>query len=257
MRQFKTEILGNRIEKGDYYTLLLRKPRGLKKALPGQILNIRINDKCDPLLRRPFGVHDEVGGRIAVLYKVVGKATRELAGKRKGDILDVLGPLGNGFDLKRAGGRHAVLVGGGHGVAPLYALAKNLSGGRRTRLTVLIGAKSGSLVVCRSAFIRLGAKVLVATDDGSMGHKGVVTDLLEKTVTRGPAVVYACGPKPMLRKVAEITLELDIACQLSMEEYMGCGTGVCMGCSVDTVSGKKLVCKDGPVFEAKEITWDS
>lgn len=253
MKQFMAEISSNKKIAADHYILSFKMPRKAKKVKPGQFFNIRVNDSYEPLLRRPFSAHKIGKDRIEILYKVVGRATEILSTRKKGGPLDIIGPLGNGFDISSVARRRSpvVLVAGGHGVAPLYALAKRLSV-FGCQVSAFIGAKTKKCVVCDRDFRKLGAKVYVATEDGSKGHKGLVTDLFVKKIRN---TIYACGPKPMLKAVAKIANKNRLACQVSMEEYMGCGTGICMGCSIETFSGNRLVCKDGPVFDAKEIIW--
>ena len=252
MKQVKAKIISNKKIAPDHYSLSFRAPKIAKNTKPGQFFNIRIGASCEPLLRRPFGAHKIGKDSIEILYKVVGKATKILSTKKKGSTLDVLGPLGNGFDISKPTSQTVILVGGGHGVAPLYALAKRLTT-YNLKLTIFIGARSKKHVVCEKDFRKLGAKVHVATEDGSKGHKGLVTDLLKKK--RG--TIYACGPKPMLKEVAKIAKSSKIPCQVSLEEYIACGIGTCLGCAVKTRMGYKLVCKDGPVFDAREIIWQT
>ena len=150
-----------------------------------------------------------------------------------------------------------LLVAGGHGVAPLCALARKLqvAGGM---LQVFIGAKTKKHIVCDKELKGIGAKVHVATEDGSKGHKGLITDLLKKKLSPKsykPSVIYACGPKPMLKALAKIVNGHKIQCEMSLEEYMACGIGTCLGCAVRTRSGYKMVCKDGPIFDSKDIIW--
>ena len=252
MRQFKAEIIGNKKVAKDHYVLSFKAHGVAKKTKPGQFFNIRITDSCEPFLRRPFGAYKIDKDKIEILYKVVGKATTILSRKKTKDVLDIIGPLGNGFTLKTK----AILVGGGHGVAPLYALAAAL--GAKSGLEVYIGARTAKQIVCDKDFKKLGAKVYVATEDGSKGYKGVITELLNKkpsTIDHRPSTIYACGPKPMLKEVARLSVLHKISCQVSLEEYMACGIGTCLGCAVKTKKGYKMVCKDGPVFDAKEIIW--
>jgi len=272
---FKAKIVSNRKIAPGHYALSFKAPKSVaKKTSPGQFFTIRVSDSYVPLLRRPFGAHEIGKDRIIILYKVVGKATKILSSKKKGSTLDILGPLGNGFNIESSivrapegrgrlsslPGRQAgiVLVAGGHGVAPLYALAKQLSV-LSSQLSVFIGAGTKAHVICEKKFKKLGTKVYVATDDGSKGHKGLITALLKnrlRTYEVRKTVIYACGPKAMLNEVAKIAKAKKIPCQLSLEEYMACGTGTCLGCAVKTRSGYKLVCKDGPVFDSKEIIWN-
>lgn len=254
----KAKILSNETIAPDYRILTLGAGTAAKKTKPGQFFNIKVNDGDVPLLRRPFGAHRIGKNTVTILYKIVGPATRLLAGRKPGGFLDVIGPLGNGFDT--GGVKSAVLAAGGHGVAPLYALAERLLAGGAD-VTIAIGGRSRSHIVGDGMFKRLGARVKVVTEDGSRGTKGLITDELGRLFAakkRGQdktAVIYACGPNPMLKAVARFAARNGVNCQLSMEAYLGCGTGLCMGCAVRTVSGRKLVCKDGPVFSGRELLW--
>ena len=264
MAQFKAKVISNKEIAPEHYLLWFKAPGVSKKVKPGQFFNVRVADSYKPFLRRPLGTHDIAAGKIAFLYKVIGEATTLLSAKKKGDVIDIIGPLGNGFNLKKE--NSVILVAGGHGTAPLYALAKRL-GIPKQKISVFIGAKTKKHVISTRDFRKLGAKVYVATDDGSSGHKGLVTEVLQKKLknyfsknpkTQKPKnlpTVYACGPKPMLEAVAKIAGRYGIPCQVSLEEYMACGVGTCLGCAVKTCSGYKMVCKDGPVFDAKEIVW--
>ena len=199
---------------------------------------------------------------IELLYEVVGKGTAMLSVRKPGESLDVLGPLGNGFDIVSA--KTAIIVAGGIGVAPLLALAEEWGKWQGTRvkgkLIVLIGARKKEHILCEKEFKKIGANVLIATENDSRGRKGFVTDLLEDVLAPCPlplaTMIYACGPSGMLRAVARIAKANRIPCQISLEERMACGVGVCLGCPVKvTGGGYKMVCKDGPVFDAKEIAW--
>lgn len=243
MQQFKAKVLSNRKIAPEHHILSFWAPNVARKTKPGQFFSVKVDNSYDPLLRRPFGAHKITRNTVEILYKVVGKATRILSSKKKGDALDVIGPLGNGFEVSNA---NAILVAGGHGVAPLYALAAQM-----TKPLVLIGARAKAHLVCEKDFKKLGARVRVATDDGSKGHKGSVADLL----TKSKATIYACGPKPMLKAVAKLAERYNMPCQVSLEEYIACGIGTCLGCAINTKSGYKLVCKDGPVFDAKDVIW--
>ena len=191
---------------------------------------------------------------------------------KRGGAVGIIGPLGNGFNIdigrRRGKDKRVILVAGGNGVAPLLFLAEKLSSGSPVRqsagLTALIGGRSTGHVLCEKEFRETGAKVLVATEDGSRGHKGLVTDLLKNELNRHtgtPAhrhtTIYACGPTGMLKVVAGIAQNNRIPCQVSLEERMACGVGVCLGCpvKVKTHCEYKMVCKDGPVFDAEDIAW--
>lgn len=259
---FKARIISNNKIAPDHYVLSFKMPHAAGGVKPGQFFNIKVNDACAPLLRRPFGAHKINRNKIEILYKVVGKATEILAARKKGGKLDIIGPLGNGFTINPQTGklanRQAIIVAGGHGVSPLIALAKKLSD-YGARIAVFIGARTKNHVVCREDFKRLCAKLYVATEDGTAGYKGLITDLLtaklKNILAHNTPTMYACGPKTMLKEIAGIAKRHRMHCQVSLEEYMACGIGTCLGCAVKTKTGYKLVCKDGPVFNAKDIVW--
>lgn len=272
--QNKTKILDNAKISEGYYKITLQAPLISRIAQPGQFITLRISDNYRPLLRRPFSIHSVSGknlegaGRIEVLYEVVGPGTELLSQKEPGDYLDVLGPLGKGFSMFDT--RYSILVGGGMGIAPLYFLAQRLiagntpasSAGRqyaRRNTVILIGAKTKKELLCQKGFANLGCGVRISTDDGSAGFKGRVTDLLRIILRARHATerttIYACGPKAMLYCVSLIAGRQNIAAEVSLEEYMACGLGVCAGCEVKTKQGYQSVCKHGPVFDSRFIKW--
>jgi len=262
--QLKAKILAQTRIKDNYWYCELDAAQAAKNALPGQFINIRVSDNFDPFLRRPLSIHGANGARIKILYEVVGKATEILAQKRKGELLDIIGPLGKGFDFRKegSGGRKPILVDGGMGVAPLVFLAEKLAGAKsqkpKAKTLVLIGARTKEGLLCLKDFKKLGCAVKITTDDGSAGFKGRVSGLLKNLLsTLQPAAcsIYACGPQPMLKAVADIANGSRISAQLSLEEHMSCGIGACLGCVVKTQDGLKRVCKEGPVFLAKDLIW--
>jgi dihydroorotate dehydrogenase electron transfer subunit len=183
-----------------------------------------------------------------------------LSRRKPGDILDIIGPLGNGFSLKKG---RAIIVAGGVGVAPLVFLAEKLISLRakssELRAEVLIGAKTKNHILCEKEFKDLGLNVTIATDDGSRGFKGRVTEALDyllRAKSRELPTIYACGPAPMLKAVSAIAKKHKIPAQLSLEAHMACGIGACLGCVVKTTQGFKRVCKEGPVFGSQELIWD-
>lgn len=254
MKQLKAKIVAHDNVGGLFYRMRLASSYLAKTAKPGQFVEIRCTQGVDPLLRRPLGVHRITKDGIEILYQVVGKGTALLAEKRARETLDIVGPLGNGFGA--APSAAAILIAGGIGVAPLVALAEEMRGAY-----VIIGARTRSHVLCEAEFRRAGSRVVaVATEDGSKGHKGLATDLLKdvlrKTADSGRTTVFACGPTAMLKAVATIALAHRIRCQVSLEERMACGVGVCLGCPVRIKTGEyRMVCKDGPVFNAGDIAW--
>ena len=210
----------------------------------GQFVNLQLAGK---FLRRPISVCDVNDGELTLVYKVVGKGTRQMSEMKPGDTVDVLSGLGNGYDESKAG-EHVLLLGGGVGVPPLYLLAKRLQKAGKT-VSVVLGFNKADEVFFEEEFKSLGAAVTVATADGSYGKKGFVTDVLPENYD----YFYTCGPEPMLKAVYKAT---KTSGQFSFEERMGCGFGACMGCSCKTVTGYKRICKDGPVLEKEEILWD-
>jgi dihydroorotate dehydrogenase electron transfer subunit len=208
------------------------------------------------------------------LYEVVVRSTGLLSLKKRGGSIDLIGPLGNGFNTLDEHNirRTPIMIGGGMGVAPLLALADRISrkeshdGGRR-KIYALIGSKTRKALLCADDFKRLGCEVIVATDDGTAGRKGFVTSLLRpllSTMDSRQWAIYACGPVKMLEATARIASDYKIPCQVSLEERMACGVGACLGCPVSirtmnderrTTNEYKMVCKDGPVFDAHDIAW--
>jgi len=252
MKDIKAKILLNNNICGGYYRMALEAPYIAKNAAPGQFVQVRCSDGLDPLLRRPFSVHRVREKGFEILYEVIGRGTEILSTKKAGESIDVLGPLGNGFTL----GPPAILIAGGIGVAPLVFLAEELAR-KKIKAIVLIGAKTKRAILSEKEFKDIGADVHIATDDGTGGCKGLVSKLFQEILrTAGRTTIYACGPHPMLKCIAGICREKGLECQVSLEEKMACGIGVCLGCAVKMKGGGyKLACKDGPVFNSKDLIW--
>ncbi len=255
--QEKTTVVA--IERLDtaIYRITVNAPLIAGAAHPGQFVMVRLGDQLDPLLRRPFSVHQVSGsGTLQLLFKVVGRGTRLLARLEKGQILDCIGPLGRGFALRRKG--RICIVGGGMGLAPLYFLAKRLLllGRDPDGDVILMGGRTRSeIALLADDFFDLGYPLQVATDDGSMGYRGMVVELLDK-VLPGIDQVYCCGPWPMMAAAVNRCRQAGVICQVSLETHMACGLGACLGCVVPAAGGGYAhVCKDGPVFTAGEIEW--
>ncbi|MBM3214615.1 dihydroorotate dehydrogenase electron transfer subunit [Candidatus Poribacteria bacterium] len=231
-----------------------------ESAEPGQFLHLWLPECRDPLLRRPYTVYRLRDGHLDILFQVVGEGTALLAERSPGDVVRVLGPLGNGFSMPPAGSTPYV-VGGGVGMASLHLLVERLiEGGFSPR--VLIGARSTGYVLCRDDLDALGVTPDISTNDGSEGYHGFVTDLLQTRLERDPAgspVIYTCGPTPMMAAVAKIAAQREIDCQVALENRMGCALGVCLGCVVPIRSesgvGYQRVCTEGPVFDARTVEW--
>ncbi|MFO7786046.1 MAG: dihydroorotate dehydrogenase electron transfer subunit [Thermodesulfobacteriota bacterium] len=264
MIECEAEISGHREVVPGTFLMFLDAPSIAGSARPGQFVMIRAGSGLDPLLRRPFSICGLYGdGAIGVLYKVVGRGTAVLAEKRSGDRVHILGPLGNGFSAGDAS-LPLLLVGGGMGVAPLFFLAQALCGlGDRT-FRLFTGFNGKAQVLSASDILHLDVAAEVATDDGTMGHAGPVTDLLQAALEADPGSkaaggVCACGPTAMLERVAVLTAAAGVSCQVSLEASMACGLGACLGCVVHAAPEESVsffrVCTEGPVFPAQAVDW--
>ena len=229
-------------------------------VVPGQFVMVRISDSMDPFLRRPFCIYDAGKGTVGILYKVVGRGTAVLSTLSREDRVDLLGPLGNGFPSPGKGGS-LIMVAGGIGIAPFYLLARNLGRGKKGA-KLFYGAKNSVEARLAGDFKKTALEVNVATEDGSVGKKGMVTDMLDDGLNED-SVIYACGPSGMLKGVSEIAEKRGIRCFVSLERAMACGMGVCLGCAVRMQGHKagflryKMVCSDGPVFDSEDIEWEA
>jgi dihydroorotate dehydrogenase electron transfer subunit len=257
------EVLWNHRIGPEYFRMGLGGLGCFDAAAPGQFVMIRPQSQAQPLLRRPFSIHNVVLNNqcvcgIEILYKVIGEGTQKLAECRPADRVDVLGPLGNSFSALPSV-KSVTMAAGGIGVAPFVFLAETLmkQGLDSAGVTVFLGGRTRNDILCRDAFHRLGLSVRIATDDGSDGEKNLVTVPLEKAVRREkPDIIYACGPVPMLKAVMNIVKTYQIRCEVSIETMMACGMGACLGCAVESrLTEKKYLhaCIDGPVFAAEAI----
>lgn len=234
------------------YGLRFRSERIAQRARPGQFVNVLLRDTVAPLLRRPFSISQVEGSSVTLIYNVIGRGTRLLAAKQAGDELDVLGPLGKPFAIDGSFGT-AYIVAGGLGVAPFPFLVRSLSSVGKS-IRTYIGARTGGQILTADL-----PNVTVATDDGSMGLRGTVVELLREDFRKHPpqsAKIFACGPTPMMKALAALAAETKIECELSLEGDMACGIGLCQGCPVEMRSGENrylLVCVDGPTFPANEV----
>lgn len=317
-REIRGKISDHRRISAEHYVLKIQAPEIARTARPGQFVMLRLGDAFDPLLRRPFSFFrirppkkksggGFAGGGFEICYRVAGRGTARLTRLRKGERVDVLGPLGRGF-WREEGRERLILVGGGIGIAPLVSWAEELAGARGERKAgrgelrpeVLIGGRTAERLPGARELKNMGLAPRIATEDGSAGLAGTATDLLDRELmSQGQegTAIYACGPEAMLAKVAQIAEQFDIPCQVLLESRMACGVGACLGCAVkiraeeggeeESPTGSEggpceagaaaespfgeeaavrisrpapfrygRVCKEGPVFRAREILWE-
>jgi dihydroorotate dehydrogenase electron transfer subunit len=257
------EIVFNTRVVSDTYLMGLRSKEIAKAAKPGHFVMIRVRSGIDPLLRRPFSICGVQGDDLFhILYRVVGQGTAIMAEIKEGEKLSVLGPLGKGFEIRNSN-QMPLLVAGGIGVAPLFFLAQSM---KATPVQFMMGFGSVSEIIPIEEDASLSMDVFIATDDGTAGYAGPVTDLLasylkEQGLDKDSLSIFTCGPAPMLKKVAAMALENGISCQASLEANMACGIGACQGCAIKASSDEKSsyyhVCKHGPVFWVDAIDWNS
>ena len=229
----------------------VKSPEIASQINPGEFLNIKINELPVPLLRRPFSVCDVEDDCFYIMFNTLGTGTKLLSLKKPGENIDILGPLGKGFNIDDDY-ETAIVIAGGLGAAPFPYLTKKLKG--KKEIISLIGGKTKSDVITYGL-----ENISVATDDGSLGFKGNVIELLEEKITGidiSKSKIFACGPTPMLKTLKELSAQININCELSTECVMACGFGICQGCPIQSAENEDnflLVCKDGPVFNSKEI----
>ncbi len=229
----------------------------VKTAKPGNFIEIRVNDQTEPFLRRPISIYNmnKEAGILEFIFQIKGNGTNLLSKKQIGDKIDILGPLGNGtFKFEKY--NNIAIIGGGIGIFPLYELAKEAKA-QGKKVSTYLGFRNKDLVMLEKEFKEVSDKLVITTDDGSYAEKGFAIDYLKKDIENH--CIYACGPLPMLKAVQKYAIENNINCQISLEEKMGCGLGVCLGCAVKKASSPKdnpeyfHVCKGGPVFNAKDV----
>jgi dihydroorotate dehydrogenase electron transfer subunit len=251
-------ILSNQRIAAGIHQMTLDCPAVAAEVLPGQFVHLGIPGLEAHLLRRPLSVYDTDGdaGTVAFVYAIVGAGTEQLAMLPAGEQLSLLGPLGRGWRVPLDCSK-ALLVAGGVGIAPLFMLAGQLAKqGIGTHL--VLGAQSADKLVCSSDWgDDLGIEQLhIATDDGSVGYHGFCTDIAAQLLAQdGFGYIATCGPELMQRIVAKLAAEHSVPCEVSLERRMACGIGACLSCTVDTTSGRQRACKDGPVFDAREVIW--
>jgi dihydroorotate dehydrogenase electron transfer subunit len=228
------------------HLMWLESPYIASQTQPGQFVMVCCGE--DTLLRRPFSVHQADGNRLALFFNVVGRGTHWLSQRQAGDKLDLLGPLGNGFTIYPAS-QNLLLVAGGNGIAPLYFLAQDALNNKRS-VTLLYGTADK-----KRCTIPPEIKLVSATEDGTIGQRGMITEILPDYISQADQV-FACGPLQMYQTMAQMPQLKNRHVQVSLEVRMGCGLGVCYGCTIKTKSGLKQVCKDGPAFDLNDILWE-
>jgi dihydroorotate dehydrogenase electron transfer subunit len=264
---------------GNYRLLVLQSPLIASRAKPGQFVHARVPGLENAVLRRPFSIYGAKGKSLSILYKQIGRGTTAMAAIKKDDKLSLIGPLGNGFPLNRKSS-FPVLVAGGYGVAPLLFLAKRM----QTKGIVFVGGAKAADVLCTSEFKRIGWKVRIATMDGSLGERGLITDVLDAWLAGAVARAdvgaglsrdrsrrkaastkirpefYVCGPDGLLKAVGQRAIKNGWTAWLSLDKHMGCGVGACLACvqRIRLDDGREVwarICKEGPVFEARQVVW--
>ncbi|WP_319561757.1 dihydroorotate dehydrogenase electron transfer subunit [Marispirochaeta sp.] len=254
MIQRKVNLTANREIARDYFELrFLFSFSERETPLPGQFLTLKISDGPAPLLRRPFAFSAYRNGTAGVIYQRRGPGTELLAGKREGDELDIIAPLGNTWP-EPGTKEHPVLVAGGIGMGPILFFARSLQQKGRN-FSLIIGARTGDYLP--DSTVTAGLDTLLATDDGSIGIHGTVIDALPSEYPSPPRF-YTCGPHPMMYAVHRQALELDAPCSVSMEQTIACGVGACMGCVIRLTGDERFarVCADGPIFDSREVLWN-
>lgn len=260
MKQQDSTIVRNCNLKGDYYQIDFQAEQLVPEVQPGQFVHVRLPEFEHRILRRPFSIYnvDPATGLLSVIYKVVGEGTAHMCKLPAGTPVNLMGPLGHGYSAP-SGLKQPIIVAGGYGCAATYLVAKRSP----VPCTVLIGGRSAPDLLLVEEFQALGAEVRVSTNDGSAGHQGLVTELLEQELAKhGGAEIFACGPNPMLKAVSRIGLAHGVDAEISLDHAMCCGVGACFACVVkikaDTPDGWEYArtCMAGPVFQASQAVWD-
>jgi len=248
------KVVENRRINDLYYVLRLQSPQKIPKILPGQFVNVLVDDSKNTFLRRPISIYNvnDQENTLELLIQIVGDGTEKLSHKKIGDRVNLLYPLGEGFtwnsQLKRA-----LLVGGGVGLAPLFYLAKALKNSGIS-ITILIGGRTEKNIIELDYFSEMG-EIFVSTEDGSKGEKGLLTTNSIMGHVDGFDKIFTCGPDPMMRAVARIAVQHQIDCEVSLENMMACGIGACLCCVEETTTGNRCVCTEGPVFNINQLKW--
>jgi dihydroorotate dehydrogenase electron transfer subunit len=252
MKQVLATVISNSELIPGVFLVWMESPQIAVIAQPGQFVMVYCGEEI--LLRRPFSIHQVNDDKtsIAILFQVVGCGTNWLSNCQLGDELDVLGPLGNGFYINSTS-CNLLLVGGGIGIAPLFFLAR-VAMEKKCSVTMLLGASTATQLY-PNHLLPSAVDCVTTTDDGTMGEEGVITDLVPKFIDRVDQI-FACGPSSMYKVIAKLPEIIGKPVQASLEVRMGCGFGLCYGCTVKTRAGLKQICKNGPIFELSEILWD-
>lgn len=254
-RYFKAEIQENRPVHAVHNLLTLNVPVSMPEPRPGQFFMVEVNRGTDPLLKRAFSLFRKAEQGVQILYRIRGKGTEILRDMKEGSVVEVLGPLGTCYPVY-SGELVPLVIAGGIGIASVFSLVEQLAG----RAIVFYGARTKKDLLMHDELKGFAKEVIVSTDDGSAGMKGTIVDSLSAFLSNPQSPtpnyrIYACGPHMLLKMVSKIAGEYKIPAHISMEEHMACGIGACLGCVVKTHDGYTRVCKEGPVFEAREIVW--
>ena len=233
-----------------FFKLKLKSKKTLPKIYPGQFVEVQVNSDSKVLLRRPISINDvdSQTNEISLIIQTVGQGTKELAKINEGEEINLVYPLGNGFNIE---GENPLLVGGGVGIAPLLYLAKNFHA-KGIKPKVLLGFRSQEQMIDLKEYEKY-ADVYISTQDGSVGSKGLVTE--NEIFTQSYDTIYTCGPTPMMKAISDYSLKNNIKCYASLENKMACGIGACLCCVQNTTEGHKCTCTEGPVFNVKDIIW--
>ncbi len=253
--QNKYKVLANEKLSPRYWRMAFDAPDVIARVKPGQFVHIRTDEQgLQPFFRRPFSVY-RARKHVEIFYDVAGPGTKLLSLKKKGDTLDVLGPLGTPFKMPPEATKQVILIAGGVGIAPMLILSDVLKK-KECDLVLLFGGRDRGHVYPMREFKDNGVKVYIATDDGSVGAKGRVSVLFDKIDKNpGRTFIYTCGPNPMMKAVQAFAVRHSIKAQAACEAIMACGLGACLGCSIETKNGFKTVCYDGPAFNLDEVVF--
>ena len=253
------QIVSNERDTDLYFRLVACAPQIAPLVQPGQFAHVRILPLKEALLRRPFSIFQVSGDTLSILYKTIGKGTEVLSRMRPGEELSMIGPLGHGFTVPQPNGETPLLVAGGYGMAALYLLAQRSP----QKGIVFVGGRRRVDILCEEEFHALGWEVRVTTEDGSHGETGLVTQALLTELKR-PITgrkLFGCGPTSMLKAVGRLAAEFGLPAELSLDEHMGCGIGVCLTCVVPIKAGDsweyQRTCTDGPVFDSRQVAWEA